>query len=86
MRVSLAALMLVTCAALPAVAFDIGDQRILFEEGKCKKCDLSGADLSGKNLTEEETWTNLQRGSVPGVVIGQANDPLTYSLEVQYTF
>jgi iron complex outermembrane receptor protein len=42
--------------------------------------------MSGKNLTEEETWTSLQRGTVPGVVLGQANDPLTYSLEVQYFF
>lgn len=42
--------------------------------------------MSGKNLTEEETWTSLQRGSVPGVVIGQANEPRTYSLEVQYAF
>ncbi|MDH4040882.1 MAG: TonB-dependent receptor, partial [Gammaproteobacteria bacterium] len=42
--------------------------------------------LSGKNLTEEETWVSLNRLNEFGAVSGYANEPLTYSLEVQYTF
>ena len=42
--------------------------------------------LSGKNLTEEETWVSLNRANDYGAVTGLANDPLTYSLEVQYFF
>jgi hypothetical protein len=42
--------------------------------------------LSGKNLTEEETWVSLNRANEFGAVTGLANDPLTYSLEVQYFF
>ena len=39
-----------------------------------------------KNLTEEETWVSLNRANEYGAVTGLANDPLTYSLEVQYFF
>lgn len=42
--------------------------------------------LSGKNLTEEETWVSLNRLNSFGAVSGLANDPLTYSLEVQHFF
>ncbi len=42
--------------------------------------------LSGKNLTEEETWVSLERLNEFGAISGYANDPLTYSLEVQYSF
>jgi iron complex outermembrane receptor protein len=42
--------------------------------------------MSGKNLTEEETWVSLERLNEFGAISGYANDPLTYSLEVQYTF
>jgi iron complex outermembrane receptor protein len=42
--------------------------------------------LAGKNLTEEETWVSLNRLNEFGAISGYANEPLTYSLEVQYTF
>jgi outer membrane receptor protein involved in Fe transport len=42
--------------------------------------------MSGKNLTDEETWVSLNRLNEFGAISGYANDPLTYSLEVQYTF
>jgi iron complex outermembrane receptor protein len=42
--------------------------------------------LSGKNLTKEETWVSLGRANQVGAITGLANDPLTYSLEVQYFF
>jgi iron complex outermembrane receptor protein len=42
--------------------------------------------LSGQNLTEEETWVSLNRLNEFGAISGYANEPLTYSLEVQYTF
>lgn len=42
--------------------------------------------LSGKNLTEEETWVSLNRNNEFGAVSGYANEPFTYGLEVQYAF
>lgn len=42
--------------------------------------------LSGKNLTGEETWVSLNRLNKFGAVSGYANEPLTYSLQVQYSF
>lgn len=42
--------------------------------------------LAGRNLTEEETWVSLTRLNEFGAVSGYANEPLTYSLEVQYAF
>jgi len=42
--------------------------------------------LSGKNLTEEETWSSLARLNSLGALNGQPNEPRTYSLEVQYNF
>ena len=42
--------------------------------------------MSGKNITDEETWVSLNRLNEFGAISGYANDPLTYSLEVQYTF
>ncbi len=42
--------------------------------------------LSGKNLTGEETWVSLNRLNEFGAISGYANEPLTYSLEVQYFF
>jgi iron complex outermembrane receptor protein len=41
---------------------------------------------SGRNLTEEETWTNLQRLNAEGALNGQINAPRTWSVEVQYDF
>jgi outer membrane receptor protein involved in Fe transport len=42
--------------------------------------------MAGKNLTEEETWVSLTRLNQFGAISGYANEPMTYSLEVQYTF
>ncbi|MEE4143736.1 MAG: TonB-dependent receptor [Halieaceae bacterium] len=42
--------------------------------------------MAGKNLTEEETWVSLNRLNEFGAISGYANEPMTYSLEVQYTF
>jgi iron complex outermembrane receptor protein len=42
--------------------------------------------LSGKNLTEEETYVSLQRLNTFGAVSGYPNAPRTYSMEVQYDF
>jgi hypothetical protein len=42
--------------------------------------------MAGKNLTEEETWVSLTRLNEFGAISGYANEPMTYSLEVQYTF
>jgi hypothetical protein len=42
--------------------------------------------LSDKNLTEEETWVSLNRINEYGAISSYANEPLTYSLEVQYFF
>jgi iron complex outermembrane receptor protein len=41
---------------------------------------------SGKNLTEEETWTSLERLNNFGALNGQAMAPRTWSIEVQYDF
>jgi iron complex outermembrane receptor protein len=41
---------------------------------------------AGRNLTEEETWTSLQRLNSFGALNGQANEPRTWSVEVQYDF
>jgi len=41
---------------------------------------------SGRNLTDEETWTTLSRLNSFGAVSGQANAPRTWSVEVQYDF
>jgi iron complex outermembrane receptor protein len=40
---------------------------------------------SGRNLTEEETWTSLERLSL-GQTTGRANEPRTWAVEVQYDF
>ena len=39
-----------------------------------------------RNLTEEETWTSLERIGTYGAVTGVANDPRTWAIEVQYDF
>jgi iron complex outermembrane receptor protein len=41
---------------------------------------------SGRNLTEEETWTSLARLNAFGALNGQANAPRTWAVEVQYDF
>ena len=41
---------------------------------------------SGRNLTEEETWTSLQRLNAFGALNGQINEPRVWSVEVQYSF
>ena len=41
---------------------------------------------SGRNLTDEETWVTLSRLNSFGAVTGQANEPRTWSVEVQYDF
>ena len=41
---------------------------------------------SGKNLTEEETWTSLERLNNFGALNGQAMAPRTWAIEVQYDF
>ena len=41
---------------------------------------------SGRNLTEEETWTSLERIGTQGAVTGQINEPRTWAIEVQYDF
>ena len=40
---------------------------------------------SGRNLTEQETWTSLSRGFSNGLY-GHANAPRTWAIEVQYDF
>lgn len=42
--------------------------------------------LSGRNLTEEETFTSLQRLNSFGALNGFPNEPRTYGVEVQYDF
>jgi len=42
--------------------------------------------LSGRNLTEEETFSNLQRLNSVGALNGFPNAPRTYGLEVQFDF
>jgi len=42
--------------------------------------------LSGRNLTEEETYVSYERLNAAGAVVGFPNAPRTYSLEVQYDF
>ncbi len=42
--------------------------------------------LSGKNLTEEETYVSLLRLNAQGAVSGYPNAPRTYSMEIQYDF
>jgi iron complex outermembrane recepter protein len=42
--------------------------------------------LSGRNLTEEETYVSLERLNSAGALVGFPNAPRTYSLEVQYDF
>ena len=41
---------------------------------------------SGRNLTEEESWTSLERIGTTGAVTGQINEPRTWAIEVQYDF
>jgi iron complex outermembrane receptor protein len=41
---------------------------------------------SARNLTEEETWSNLQRLNANGALNGQINEPRTWAVEVQYDF
>jgi hypothetical protein len=40
---------------------------------------------SGRNLTETETWTSLER-DIGGGVSGHINEPRTWAFEVQYHF
>ena len=42
--------------------------------------------LSGKNLTEEENWTTLERTTSTGGLTGAIGEPRTYGLEVQFDF
>jgi iron complex outermembrane receptor protein len=42
--------------------------------------------LSGKNLTEEETYVSLLRLNAQGAVSGYPNAPRTYSMAIQYDF
>ena len=42
--------------------------------------------LSGKNFTKEETWVSLNGINSFAAISGYANEPMTYSLEVQYAF
>jgi iron complex outermembrane receptor protein len=42
--------------------------------------------LSGRNLSEEETFTSLQRLNGFGALNGFPNEPRTYGVEVQYDF
>ena len=42
--------------------------------------------LSGRNLTDEETYTSLNRLNSTGALTAWPNAPRTYSLEVQYDF
>ena len=42
--------------------------------------------LSGKNLTEEENWTTLERTTSTGGLTGAIGEPRTYALEVQFDF
>lgn len=42
--------------------------------------------LSGRNLTEEETWVSLERVGDYGSIAGQVNEPRTWAVEVQYDF
>ena len=41
---------------------------------------------SGRNLTEQETWTSLSRGPIGNELYGHANAPRTWAIEVQYVF
>lgn len=40
---------------------------------------------SGRNLTEEETWTSLER-ILGGGVSGHINEPRTWAIEMQLDF
>ncbi|MFT6957736.1 MAG: iron complex outermembrane receptor protein [Halieaceae bacterium] len=42
--------------------------------------------LSGKNLTEEETYTSIERTTAFGSLAGAIGAPRTYGLEVQFDF
>jgi outer membrane receptor protein involved in Fe transport len=42
--------------------------------------------LSGRNLTDEETYTSLNRLNATGALTAWPNAPRTYSLEVQFDF
>jgi iron complex outermembrane receptor protein len=42
--------------------------------------------LSGKNLTEEENWTTLERTTSTGGLTGAIGEPRIYGLEVQFDF
>ena len=42
--------------------------------------------LMCKGLTQEETWVSLNRINGFGAISGYVNEPMTYSLEVQYAF
>ncbi len=42
--------------------------------------------LSGKNLTDDFTWSSLSRLNAGGAVAGVPNAPRTYGLEVQFDF
>jgi hypothetical protein len=44
------------------------------------------AITSARNLTEEETWTSLERANEYGAITGQINEPRTWAIEVQYDF
>ena len=46
----------------PALAFDPEDVKTLLENNKCRDCDLSGADLSGKILN----WADLRGADLSG--------------------
>ncbi|MGB3510433.1 MAG: hypothetical protein WBA93_14600 [Microcoleaceae cyanobacterium] len=51
MRVlAIATLLIATTISIPVQAEDKDDLEKLLETGKCRKCDLEGADLSGKDL------------------------------------
>lgn len=41
---------------------------------------------SGRNLSDKQTWTSLERLGNQGAVIGQINEPRTWAVEVQYDF
>ena len=48
--VAIATLLAATTISIPVQAEDKDDLRKLLETGKCRKCDLEDADLSGTDL------------------------------------
>lgn len=72
-RVIIGLLALASIAA-PAAAFDQADLDRLLETKNCPGCDLSGADLSGRNLAEADlSGANLRGANLENANLTNAN-------------